>query len=636
MEFRCPACNTSYRVPVRIDQQVRCARCNHVWRVAETDFVFTEQDDVNESEMPEAFSAPGSDDEYNDAYEDPRAQASEPQGEDDLSDMLERREMWPTAQDERPAGSAWAQDVTEETRTDFSADESGASHGAAHDDNALDNDVSQAGMEPDTEPRHRTFLDQDPAEPADAPQSLDQQLADGWFSRADAGDGAGEPQSQAHAAAFERIMEGIEEVISEGGNRDTNTSAEPGSPSADNPLSALLGGARGQGVDQGQDPGKPTTPPQREDDDPWQGKVVHLSTRGATQGRDATQQNEAEDDERSTDVPMAELIDKLAPGAQQADDDSASDQSVEPADGGDTPHVSTLRANLEDIAPDHADSAAETETEASPGWDDTSHDDTAHEAAQGESLAFDPNQDDFDDDDEDAGATAFDPASDAVSERGGPLHRPDADAGSERGHPTVSWREDRTDIFAQANDPAEQETLTARSHLDPDDDDALLAEYDFGDDAADETPPPEPARRGAGTLTVAAAWALFLIVVAAAGVSTLSFRNQIADALPAAAPVYAAIGFPVEEAPLALDDVSYALQGEPPEVLTLNGRVTNVSGELIEMPDLKIHVRDEADETLVEDERFLGKAALLPGETMDFSVNLEVPAERLRTVELSF
>ena len=634
MEFRCPACNTSYRVPVRINQQVRCARCNHVWRVAETDFVFTDQDDENESEMPEAFSAPGSDDEYSNAHEDPRAQASAPQVDDDLSDMLERREIWPNAWENRPAASAWAQDVADETRADFGADESGAYPGAAHDDNARDHDVSQAGMEPDTEPRHSTFHDNDPAPTADAPHTLDQQIADGWFSRADAEDGAGQPQSEAHAAAFERIMEGIEEVISEGGNRDTNTSAEPVSPSADDPLSALLDGARGQGLEE---PDERTQHAQPEGNDPWQGKVVHLSARGAAAGRDATQRNEAEDDERSADVPMAELIDKLAPGAQETADDNTTERGVEPAEAADMPWVSTLPANLEDIAADETASTVETTAaEASAGWDDNSYHDPAHEAAQRESLAFDPNQDDFDDHDEDERDAEFYPASEPVNDRGGPLRHPDADAEPGRGQNNSSWREDRTDIFTQANDQSDHEPLAARAHLDPEDDDALLAEYDFGDDEADATPHPEPERRGAGTLTIVAAWALFLIIVAAAGVSTISFRNQIAGALPAAAPVYAAVGFPVDEAPLALDDVSYALQGEPPEVLTLNGRVTNVSNELIEMPDLKIRVRDEADETLVEDERFLGKAALLPGETMDFSVNLEVQAERLRTVELRF
>jgi len=631
MEFRCPACNTSYRVPVRIDQQVRCARCNHVWRVAETDFVFDDQEDLSESEMPEAFSTPGSDDEYSDAYQATQARDAGPGGDDDLSGMLERREMWPNAHDDRSAASAWPQDVADETRSDFAADESGAHHGATYDEDSLDDHVSRAGLATDNHPGQRAFHDEDHAETADDPQSLDQQIADGWFSRGDAGDGGRQPQSETHAAAFERIMEGIEEVISEGGARDANASAEPASQPADNPLSALLGGARGEELDKEQDLGKRAQHPQPEENDPWQGKVVHLSARGAAQGRDATHQHDAEDDERSTDVPMAELIDKLAPGAQETADDSTTEQGLEPADGADTPRVSALRANLEDIATDDAASVAD----ASAGGEDNSYRNPEHEAAQRESLAFDPNQDDFDDD-EDVQNAALDPASEPVNDRGGPLHRPDADAEAGRSQTQISWREDRADIFAQGNDPAEQDTLAAQAHLDPEDDDALLAEYDFGDDAVDETPTPEPVRRGAGTLTVAAAWALFLIVVAAAGVSTISFRNQIAGTLPAAAPVYAAIGFPVDKAPLALDDVSYALQGEPPEVLTLNGRVTNVSDQLIEMPDLKIRVRDEADETLVEDERFLGKAALLPGETLDFSVNLEVPAERLRTVELSF
>ena len=66
------------------------------------------------------------------------------------------------------------------------------------------------------------------------------------------------------------------------------------------------------------------------------------------------------------------------------------------------------------------------------------------------------------------------------------------------------------------------------------------------------------------------------------------------------------------------------------------GASHNVSGELIEMPDLKIRVRDEADETLVEDERFLGRPRCSPAKRWTSASTSKSRAERLRTVELSF
>jgi hypothetical protein len=276
-------------------------------------------------------------------------------------------------------------------------------------------------------------------------------------------------------------------------------------------------------------------------------------------------------------------------------------------------HVDDLRADLDDAAhsaPARGDDPYARET---TGGSAKTYYDPDHEAAQRDSLAFAADEDEFAEDEDGQDWSDY------------------ADADAAEYHVA----EDRNRAALQHDGHA---SMSARP--DDTDDDALLAEYDFGEEAVEDRVPPEIAaqqsRRGPGILIVGAAWALFLAILAGAGWSALSFRERIVEALPASEPLYAAIGFPVSQTPLALEDVSYALKGQPANVLTLTGRVKHNGSSLIEMPNLKITVRDEAEETVLEDSRFLGKAALLPGESMEFEVDLDVPAERLRTVELKF
>ncbi len=624
MEFRCPACNTSYRVPVRIDQQVRCARCNHVWRISESDFVIAEEMQ-DESEMPEAFSSPGADDVPEARQDGAMAQAAD---EDDISSMLERDETWDDREaDESPAFSDWSARDAIPQEAQYAPAE-GAPPPGRHD----------AAPEDDGNPADG-FEAEGPS-PEDA-ESFDRRLADSWFSRtADQPGDAGGQDADSHAA-FERIMEGIEEVIAErGGSDDSGT--DRALSQSDDPLRALMSDERARNLG-GTLQGEPPAAEPPSDDDDWGGKVVRLTARGAERRAESPAQDQQPMREADTAPsqgseavePMAELIDKIAAGrAEPSDFEPHEPQERDPAardaDAMNQAHFDALQADMEDAAHIVQQSGDDLQRdEAAENWAIEGYRDEAHEDALRESLAFDTEQEAFE-----------------SPERAEPLEdryafkdeaREDGLAARDADHDDERMRDEPADIFTA--DPREDRRADNRpAETDAQDDDALLAEYDFGDEQESETPPEvaDQARRGAGTLTVAAAWALFVAVMAGAAGSAVSFRDQIAEVLPASAPVYAAIGFPVDPPPLVFGEVGYSWDETSRNTLILTGQVKNNRSELTEVPNMRITARDDNGEVVAEESQFLGQSALMPGETYEFRVNFEVSPEQLRTLELRF
>jgi len=643
MEFRCPACDTSYRVPVRIDQQVRCARCNHVWRISESDFVFAEPEpEQDEAYVPEAFSAPGTHDEY-----DETAPEDEPE-EDRLAALLERGEAWPGENDRTDEMFGDEPQEAPAQRQQPAAVEQRHDHPAqAGDETARDADAS-----PDTLGEHTAG--DTPAGLTEEPGSsgpLGHEFPDRWFSERLGEASAAEPEAETgnNDAGFERIMEGIEDVIAEGGADIDDLARHKTEPQSAEPLSAFTEDAQRSGFRSGDDaPAHTAAPDDDGDPDPWNGKVVQFTGRGADLRPDSgsAQQErlggEPEDTSRGDESveTMATFMNKIAgPPAQSAD---SSDQVVpsgfagasvrqtpELGDAGktDQDHFEALQDGME-AAVHREDAGAFEEADDAEAWreQDYHDEDEAHAAAQRESLSFDPQQEAFYEPENapDTGADSF-----------AAQHR----EFEQRDEIAEDRYNDRTvPAASEPQQPDRRSPSAAAGAMQPDDDEELLAEYDFGDG---EQPEPSPvsraaARSGFGTLTVAAAWALFVIVFGAAVVTTLSFRNQIADVLPASESVFEAVGFPLDKPALSFEDVRYSWQGTPPEVLILEGEVTNLSGEVVEIPRLQISVRDENGAELLEDSRFLGQAALAPGETMQFSIDLKAPADKLKTVELNF
>jgi len=661
MEFRCPACDTSYRVPVRIDQQVRCARCNHVWRVAETDFVFAEEE-RDDSGVPEAFGdASGYDESDDQDRGDAHSFSPAGFGRDQMGEEpAEQTESEPGVDADDQAIWGWP-DAEAEAFSRQAADQP-VGDAPPHDE-----------LEPHVEPDSANSSDDDtdvssgarfwngePEGNAAKQSRAETEIAEQWFSTL-VGDGV-ESREPAHdeapAAGFERIMEGIEDVIAETGNAapDDGPRENPlvsGSGTTD-PLSHLVSRDKAQARDEAAD--RPLdaggNDARREDN------VVHFTA------------SRAEHRLGRADEP-------LDPGGSVGLDTSDDDPSPAPASSPQTEHAQEWRSVADESAGRHdaagenrADQGHDDGDDAGVRYGDTvgrfdyfaalrpgDHDkpergetladpferkagepdepdarelaaqaaaaDDAHEAALRDSLTFDTARHDFADDGTDGEKWSASFQRDE-NDRDDDLYVMGGDDRVRDGAPQERG-DDRTTML---NDRVE--------------DDVLLAEYEFGDDDDDDAEQPpgvvaaQRAGRGAGRWMAAAAWSLFVVIFAGVAVATISFRAQITEVLPAAAPVYGAVGFPVETPPLVFDDVSYAVNGTPPDSLTLKGSLTSTADGIIEVPRLKVTVRDEAGNTVLEESRFVGQASIVPGQKVSFSLDLDVPPEELKTVELRF
>jgi predicted Zn finger-like uncharacterized protein len=624
MEFRCPACDTSYRVPVQLGQQVRCARCNHVWRVAEADFVIANET-PEEGEMPDEFSEaePGTASGEDAGLREVRDSLSTLfDGSGQLSDVSERAAEATRSQETVPddwPGGEWRRENAE-TDAEIGPPPETASQFSPASITSAEEPSGPEGSESSDELANvrAAFTSHGPAD-ENSPQK---QIADSWFGRTDAAE-AEDAADNGHEGSFERIMEGIEEVIAE-----TSKGEHVGPDNAGDPLSALI---RGESAPEAQGMAQPHEG-RVDDADPNVGKVVQFTSPGSGQRpAEAASHNDSRPDEArnthgASGAQMTDMADHS--GAYLSEDLEEREAIKAEADGfftmaGDETAADQImagsQAEFDDLRDDRDEAgrgalgSIDDPYERAPRNGDEGYYDPSHDAAQRDSLAFSAYRDDFAADEDDGDEWADDAA--MPFETAGPAEE------RERGY-----------------EPDERTGIDAREDMA--NDDALLAEYDFGDETPEESLAPEiasrQAKRGPGVLVVATAWTVFVAVLAGAGWSAIAFRERVVEALPASEPVYAAIGFPVSQTPLALEDVSYALKGEPANVVTLTGRVKHTGRSLIEMPNLKITVRDEADQTVLEDSRFLGQAAMLPGETMEFEIDLDVPAERLRTVELKF
>ncbi|MBT3070714.1 zinc-ribbon domain-containing protein [Rhodomicrobium sp. Az07] len=146
------------------------------------------------------------------------------------------------------------------------------------------------------------------------------------------------------------------------------------------------------------------------------------------------------------------------------------------------------------------------------------------------------------------------------------------------------------------------------------------------------------ARRGFGSLAVAAAWGLFVTVATGLVVGLFAFRDIVADSAPGLAPLYSAFGMPVTVQPLSFDTVTYKwtiTDGKP--TLLVSGAIYNTSKRKVKVPDFTITIKDR-DPAL--DREY--SAALRSGATKirsrqreDFDIELVSPSPTLSSIELA-
>jgi predicted Zn finger-like uncharacterized protein len=117
----------------------------------------------------------------------------------------------------------------------------------------------------------------------------------------------------------------------------------------------------------------------------------------------------------------------------------------------------------------------------------------------------------------------------------------------------------------------------------------------------------------------------------------IGWRTDVVRLLPQTASLYAAIGMPVNLRGLGLDDLSTATEmhdGVP--ILVVRGKIVNVTGAMVEVPRLKLVVRDGAKREIYSWTVAASAARLLPYRSADFSSRLASPPAGTKDVMVRF
>ncbi|WP_337186415.1 DUF3426 domain-containing protein [Phenylobacterium sp.] len=145
-------------------------------------------------------------------------------------------------------------------------------------------------------------------------------------------------------------------------------------------------------------------------------------------------------------------------------------------------------------------------------------------------------------------------------------------------------------------------------------------------------PPPKPKRSpvlaiGLGVLAV-------LAVGTGAGIL---LRHQIAGAIPATAPVFAALGLPVNTLGLVIEGVASkpGFQGGRP-VLSVTGAIRNVRKDAVEAPPIRVSLLDRNGKVVAGVAAQPLNAKVPPGATRYFALSLLDPPAGAHELEVAF
>jgi predicted Zn finger-like uncharacterized protein len=147
---------------------------------------------------------------------------------------------------------------------------------------------------------------------------------------------------------------------------------------------------------------------------------------------------------------------------------------------------------------------------------------------------------------------------------------------------------------------------------------------------------PEPAKKKKAPVGVAIAAGVLTALVVAGGAIVL-LRQQVAGMFPGTAPIFAAIGLPVNTIGLVLQDVKSKpmLQGGRP-VWSVTGAVRNVRDEPVAAPPIRLSLLDKSGKevaTLVADAL---NARVPPGAVRYFAITMPDPPAGAEELEVRF
>jgi predicted Zn finger-like uncharacterized protein len=128
-----------------------------------------------------------------------------------------------------------------------------------------------------------------------------------------------------------------------------------------------------------------------------------------------------------------------------------------------------------------------------------------------------------------------------------------------------------------------------------------------------------------------------ILILLAANASLLAWRADIVRLLPQTAAIYAAVGLPVNLRGLAFEDIHMSrVDQEGVGVLVVEGSIVNVTARPVEVPRLRLAVRNEAKREIYAWTALPSRSILAPGDALPFRSRLASPPADAREVKVRF
>jgi hypothetical protein len=155
----------------------------------------------------------------------------------------------------------------------------------------------------------------------------------------------------------------------------------------------------------------------------------------------------------------------------------------------------------------------------------------------------------------------------------------------------------------------------------------------------EQAQPPRSARRPAksGAVADAIAWAALILLAVSIGWAAVQYRQTIVELWPGVAPLYEVLGLAVETEGIALIDIAYQHEvedGQP--VLSVTGKIVNVSDRELPVPVIRVMLSDEAQHEIYHWMFDAGVPSLKPGAESPFVTRLSSPPAEARNLNIRF
>jgi len=132
-------------------------------------------------------------------------------------------------------------------------------------------------------------------------------------------------------------------------------------------------------------------------------------------------------------------------------------------------------------------------------------------------------------------------------------------------------------------------------------------------------------------------WTAIILVLLGFNVALIGARNEVVRYLPQTASMFAAIGLPVNLRQLAFGDVKISKEEhDGVAVLSVEGNIVSLSGKVVEVPRLRLAVRNATGQEIYAWTARASRSTLEPGEKLPFRARLASPPADASDVMVRF